>query len=146
MIEGKPTNPKDALGIRKWRTVACIPLNVLWEVGLGMFEGARKYGRHNYRIAGVRSSVYVEAAMGHIMQWWEGEDTDPDTRLSHVTKAICSLVVLRDAEMRGMLNDDRPPPCDVGEIRDRLQGIMDEMIERMPEPLPAYTHEDKPEG
>lgn len=60
----KPTNPKDAFGIRKWRQTTCIPFTVLWELGIAMLEGARKYGRHNYRVTGVRSSVYVDRVRG----------------------------------------------------------------------------------
>src|SRR6056297_2552251 len=102
----KDTNPKDAVGVKKWRQFFVVPAQVIWEVGVGMLEGALKYGRHNYRGAGVRSSVYVDAAKGHIDAWTEGQDLDPDTGLSHITKAICSLVVLRDAEMNGFLVDD----------------------------------------
>ena len=72
-------------------------------------EGAAKYGRHNYRAVGVRASVYYDATMRHLMRWWEGEDNDPDSGLSHVTKAIASLAVLRDATLQGKLQDDRPP-------------------------------------
>lgn len=74
-----------------------------------MLEGTAKYGRHNYRAIGVRGSVYYDATMRHLFSWWEGEDIDPDSGLSHVTKAICSLVVLRDAMMQGKFTDDRPP-------------------------------------
>lgn len=104
----KPTNPKDAIGIRKV-PMSVVPAGVMLEVGLAMLEGSCKYGRHNYRGAGVRSSVYYDAAIGHMMDWWEGEDIDPDSDLSHVTKAIASLVVLRDSMLQGKLNDDRPP-------------------------------------
>lgn len=82
---------------------------VLMEVGIAMQEGAAKYGRHNYRVIGVRGSVYYDSTMRHLMAWWEGEDTDPDSGLSHITKAISSLVVLRDAMIQGMFTDDRPP-------------------------------------
>src|SRR3546814_1076431 len=75
----KDTNPKDAVGTKKWRQFSTIPVTIIWELGVAMLEGARKYGRHNYRVAGVRGSVYVDAAIGHITQWWEGEDLDPDT-------------------------------------------------------------------
>lgn len=134
----KDTNPKDAVGVKKWRQFVAIPMTVLAEVGVGMLEGARKYGRHNYRVAGVRASVYVDAAMGHMMQWWEGEDTDKDSGLSHITKAICSLVVLRDAMIQDMLTDDRPPKAKLDEVRDRLQAIVEALFERHPEPLPPY--------
>jgi hypothetical protein len=104
----KPTNPKDAVGIKK-APLSTVSAAVLAEVGVGMLEGALKYGRHNYRGVGVRASVYYDATIRHLFSWWEGEDTDPDSQLSHVTKAICSLVVLRDAMIQGKCEDDRPP-------------------------------------
>lgn len=137
----KPTNPKDAVGIRKWRQYATVPSTVVAEVGVAMMEGALKYGRHNYRVAGVRASVYVDAAKGHVDQWWEGEDLDPDTKLSHITKAIASLVVLRDAMIQDMLNDDRPPRAKLDKVRANLQAVVDEMFDKYPEPLPAFTEE-----
>ncbi len=104
----KPTNPKDAIGALKAK-FSTIPVGVMLEVGLALLEGAVKYGRHNYRGVGVRASVYYDAAMGHLGDWWEGDDIDTESNLSHVTKAIASLVVLRDAMMQGKLTDDRPP-------------------------------------
>lgn len=104
----KPSNPKDLLGMTK-APMSTVSAAVLAEVGVAMLEGALKYGRHNYRAVGVRSSIYYDAAQRHINGWWEGEDIDPDSQLSHVTKAITTLVVLRDAMIQGMLTDDRPP-------------------------------------
>lgn len=141
-MTSKETNPKDAVGVKKWRQYCTVPATVLWEVGVGMLEGARKYGRHNYRVAGVRASVYVDAAKGHIDQWWEGEDIDKDSSLSHITKAICSLVVLRDAMIQDMLTDDRPPKARLEAVRADLQKAVDEIFARYPEPLPAFVAED----
>jgi hypothetical protein len=107
-MDTKATNPKDAIGAKKAK-VSVVPAGVIFEIGLGMTEGACKYGRHNYRGCGVTASVYYDASMGHLMDWWEGEDTDADSGLSHVTKALASLVVLRDAMLQNMLHDDRPP-------------------------------------
>lgn len=104
----KPTNPKDAIGIRK-APMSVVPMGVVAELGVAMLEGASKYGRHNYRGVGVRTSVYFDAAMRHLISFWEGEDTDPDSGLSHITKAIASLAVLRDAQMQAKCTDDRPP-------------------------------------
>jgi hypothetical protein len=104
----KATNPKDVVGIRK-APMSTVPANVLAEVGVAMLEGASKYGRHNYRAVGVRGSVYYDGTMRHLMGWWEGEDIDADSGLSHITKAIASLVVLRDAMIQGKFTDDRPP-------------------------------------
>ena len=107
-MEVKDTNPKDAIGISK-APMSTVSAAVLMEVGVAMLEGASKYGRHNYRAAGVRASVYYDALMRHAMAWWEGEDNDPDSGMSHITKAIATLVVLRDAMIQDKFTDDRPP-------------------------------------
>lgn len=126
----KDTNPKDAIGSRKWRTLCFVPSVVLFELGAALLEGAKKYGPFNWRTAGVRSSIYVDAAIGHILQYWEGEDIDPDSGLSHITKAIASLVVLRDSMIQENHVDDRPPSSDLDAFRDRMQGTVDEIFER----------------
>ena len=108
MSTEKPSNPKDIIGVRKAK-VSVVPACVIFEIGLGMTEGMCKYGRHNYRGVGVRASVYYDAAMGHLMDWWEGQDIDPDSGFNHVTKALASLAVLRDAMLQDKLTDDRPP-------------------------------------
>jgi hypothetical protein len=104
----KATNPKDAIGALKAK-FSTIPAGVMFEIGLALLEGAVKYGRHNYRGVGVRASVYYDAAMGHLADWWEGQDLDPDSGFNHVVKSIASLVVLRDAMLQDKLEDDRPP-------------------------------------
>lgn len=135
----KATNPKDALGIKKV-PMSTIPSPVLAEVGVGMLEGASKYGRHNFRCIGVRGSVYYDAAMRHLMSWWEGEDVDPDSDLSHVTKAICSLVVLRDAMIQGKFTDDRPPKSRqwIHALNERSAAL----AEQYPNPVKPYTEAD----
>ena len=107
-LVAKESNPKDVVGIRK-APMSTVSGPVMAEIGVAMLEGASKYGRHNYRAVGVRASVYYDATMRHLMGWWEGEDIDADSGLSHVTKAIASLVVLRDAMIQSMFTDDRPP-------------------------------------
>jgi hypothetical protein len=136
----KDTNPKDAIGIRK------IPAStrsaaVDAEVGVGMMEGSMKYGRHNYRVAGVRASVYYDATQRHLTRFWEGEDIDPDSGLSHITKAICSLYVLRDAMINNMWVDDRPPAISPTFWAD-LQEKVDALLEKYPDPVPPYTNQD----
>lgn len=140
MPDRKGTNPKDAVATRKL-SLSCIPRPVWYEVGLGMLEGARKYGRHNYRKTPVRASVYMDATDRHLSAWWEGEDVDPDSGLSHVTKAITSLVVLRDAMVQGMMIDDRPPRSPEGWLRD-LQPLVDDIFDRHPDAAEAATEID----
>jgi len=138
----KKTNPKDAVGTKKPRFYSGLPANVTKEVTIGVMEGAMKYGRHNYRIAGVRASTYIDATIGHLLDYWEGQDIDPDSDLHHITKAIASLYVLRDAQMRNMCEDDRPPKSDVEGDKTRLQAIVNKLFEKYPNPVPAYKEGD----
>lgn len=139
----KDTNPKDAVGVKKWRQYCTVPTTIIWELGVAMLEGARKYGRHNYRVTGVRASVYVDAAKGHIDCFWEGQDIDPDSGLHHITKAMASLVVLRDAMIQNKFVDDRPPKTDVDAMAAELQQRVEEIFERYPDAKPAFLEGDQ---
>jgi hypothetical protein len=140
----KPSNPKDAIGIRK-APMSTVSATVLAEVGVAMLEGAAKYGRHNYRAVGVQSSVYYDATMRHLMDWWEGVDIDPDSGMNHITKAITSLVVLRDAMIQGMLTDDRPPRS--AEFYSRLNELAGAILDRHADKSPRhYTIADSDAG
>ena len=137
-MASKPSNPKDALGILK-APMSTVPMPVIAELGVAMLEGALKYGRHNYRVIGVRASVYYDAVMmRHLPAWWEGEDDDPDSGISHVTKAIASLVVLRDAMINGNWVDDRPPPTPAGWLA-KLNERVKTLIAKYPKPVEPYT-------
>jgi hypothetical protein len=104
----KDTNPKTAAATYK-PSASVVSQLVIMEMNMAMAEGAEKYGRHNYREHGVRHSTYYDATRRHIDSWWEGQDIDPASRLHHITKAITSLTVLRDAMLLGLDIDDRPP-------------------------------------
>lgn len=135
----KETNPKDALGCKK-PPMSTVPGPVLYELGAAMLEGACKYGRHNYRVIGVRASIYFDAAFRHLMDWWEGEDLDPDSGLPHLAKAMACLAILRDADIRDMLQDDRPPASPASWMVE-MQARIDDILKRYPEPLPPYTEQ-----
>lgn len=128
MIEKKDSNPKTSLGIRKV-SLSVVPANVLMEVAVAMTEGSLKYGRHNYRTDGALASVYYDATMRHLMAWWEGENIDLDSGLSHITKAISSLVVLRDAMSRGVLTDDRPKETTYGFVQ-WLNAVTSDLLDK----------------
>lgn len=100
-------NPKHGHGSRKFK-MSGVPACVLGEIGVAMTEGVHKYGAFNYRHVNINASTYYDAVMRHMMSYWEGEDIDPDSGLHHVTKAITSLVVLRDSMINGTIVDDRP--------------------------------------
>lgn len=102
-----PNDPKQAAGAAKV-PFAALPFAVIAELAIAHGEGAIKYGRHNWRNGEVLSSTYYAAALRHIWSWVEGEDIDPDSGLCHLTKAMASLAVLRDAQISGTAIDDRP--------------------------------------
>jgi hypothetical protein len=137
-MEVKDTNPKDSIGVKKV-PLHLVPCEVLLETGLAMLEGARKYGAHNYRVAGVRASVYYDAAMRHIMAWWEGEDIDSDSGLPHIIKAIASLIVLRDGQHVGNWVDDRPIRLEHGADVKAMNELAAGIIERYPNAKAPFT-------
>lgn len=102
----KATNPKDAVGSSK------MPLH-LWPTTattygcLGLLEGMLKYGRSNWREAGVRYTIYHDAVLRHLQAAFEGEWVDPDSGLPHLSHALACLGILVDAYEAGKLTDDR---------------------------------------
>jgi hypothetical protein len=146
-IDSKLSNPKDAVSIAKV-SLSVIPLNVVSLLSVALMEGARKYGRHNYRRTKVRASVYIDATFRHMASWWEGEDLDPASGLSHIIKAMASLTVLADALLQDhaegtqrRLVDDRPPAIPSGWL-DAYNEAVKKLIEKWPDALPAATNKE----
>lgn len=137
-MTNKDTNPKDAVGTKK-APMSTVPTRILFELGLAMLEGARKYGRHNYRVAGVRASVYYDAALRHLASFWEGDDIDPDSGLPHLVKAMACLAVLRDSQNMGNWIDDRPPRLPAGLDLATLNKQAAGIIERYPDAKEPFT-------
>lgn len=139
---GKETNPKDIIGMKKV-PISTLSGPVLFEMGLGMLEGARKYGRHNYRAMGVSATVYFDAAVGHLIDWFEGEDIDSDSGLSHVTKAMTALLVLRDSMLMGNWIDDRPLRNPNKLYKKSFNPKAKEIIEKYPDCVAPFLEKDK---
>lgn len=131
----KDGNPKDAIGSNKVGFSA-LPWRVLLGVSMAMSEGAFKYGRHNYRIAGLKASVYFDAVLArHLTPWWEGEDIDAASGLHHMDKAIAGLMCIRDSILNGNWIDDRPPSTTtIGAEILHYNSKMEELIEKYPNP------------
>ena len=112
-LPAHPADPKQGAGAAKV-PMGALPFAVVAELAVAHGEGATKYGRHNWRGGEVLASTYFAAAQRHLTAWYEGEDVDPDSGLSHLVKAMASLAVLRDAQIQGRALDDRPPPAPPG--------------------------------
>lgn len=146
MSETKPSNPKDAVGILK-APLSTVPTGPLFRIGAAMNEGARKYGRHNYRDVGVRASVYYDALMRHMMAYWDGEDIDKESGLCHLDKAAACLIVWMDAQINDKLTDDRPPRSE--NILPTLAEVIKTQAERYPNPKEPHVQvnrQDEQEG
>lgn len=112
-IDEKATNPKDAIGSSKL-PLHLVPDSVGIYAAMAFAEGASKYGAYNWRIAGVRFSVYIAAMERHRIKLWNGEWADPDTGVPHLSSIIACAGIIADANRCGKLLDDRPPSCDMG--------------------------------
>lgn len=108
----KPSNPKEAFGDKKI-ALGLVPDTAIIEENLAFLEGALKYGQFNWRIAGVKASTYNRAIRRHLKKWWNGQDRDPITRVRELASIRACCGILIDAEIVGMLNDDRPPRADI---------------------------------
>jgi hypothetical protein len=87
------------------------PLGLLsrtWLLGVArvMGFGAKKYAAHNWR-GGIERSRLVSAALRHILAYNEGEDTDPETGLSHLAHASCCLMFAYETHETHPELDDR---------------------------------------
>lgn len=101
------TNPKDLIGLRK-PPLRLIPASALIYLSKVMGLGAAKYGPYNWREKKVRRTVYLEAAMRHILQALDGEDIDPESGVPHEAHAMACMAIVLDALATGNLVDDRP--------------------------------------
>lgn len=110
MGETKPSNPKDSIGATK---AMCGLVPDIPDEYLAFLEGALKYGRFNWRAAGVRTSIYHDAIERHLKKWWNGENADKKTKVKHLLSIIACAKILLDAERCGKLTDDRPPSVDL---------------------------------
>jgi hypothetical protein len=101
------TNPKTQYGLTKPGIHAVPPLAIL-AIGQVMAFGASKYGLTNWRHDPVTASTYYNAAMRHLMAWWDGQDLDIESGQNHLAMAAANLCILLDAESGPWLLDDRP--------------------------------------
>ncbi len=142
----KATNPKDAIGSDK------LPLHLWPETAtvmgtLGMLDGMLKYGRANWRVAGVRATIYIDAVKRHVNAYAEGEDLDPDSGVPHLAHALACLAILVDAGAADMLTDDRQYPGGyrslVEELTPHVPRLKAKHVGKNPK---HYTIADKPVG
>jgi Domain of unknown function (DUF5664) len=101
------SNPKDLLGNKKV-SISKFPLVGLIHGAHAMMNGADKYGPYNWREKDVIASIYVDAALRHLIAWFEREEIAEDSGVHHLGHAEACCAILLDAQENGNLIDDRP--------------------------------------
>ncbi|TXR49902.1 dATP/dGTP diphosphohydrolase domain-containing protein [Phyllobacterium endophyticum] len=99
-------NPKTAVGLTK-PSMANVPTTALLHLMRAMADGARKYGRMNWREKTVTASIYYDAAFRHMAAWYDGEEDATDSKVHHLGHAMACFAIILDAAAHGKLNDDR---------------------------------------
>ena len=77
----------------------------MWEVGLVLSHGARKYGAGNWKL--VESDRYMAALQRHYLQFASGERFDSETGYHHLAHLSCSAMFMWH-EDRKALNGELP--------------------------------------
>lgn len=102
-------NPKTLIGLTK-PSLSAIPPIAMFHMGGAMADGRRKYGAMNWREKRVTASIYYDAAMRHLLSWFDGEEMAADSGVHHLGHAMACFAIILDAQATGNLNDDRPTP------------------------------------
>jgi hypothetical protein len=84
-----------------------VPPVSLFALGAAMSNGAEKYGRFNWRDTGTTASVFYDAIMRHLVDYYNGESYAHDSKVHHLAHIMASCAILLDSELHGNLNDDR---------------------------------------
>lgn len=114
------SNPKRAFGVRKPSPQFIPPIAII-EESVVMALGAAKYGPYNWQDDPVDATTYYSAAMRHLLSWFSGEDTDPESGASHLAHVRACMAILMDAKASGSLIDDRPKCASASEAIERLK-------------------------
>ena len=126
----KPSNPKNPIGSDK------VPMHLWPETAtalgaLALLDGGLKYGIANYRVAGVRASIYIAALKRHIAAWYDaGEECASDSSVEHLGHALACLAIIIDAKELGVLVDDRPRSSAFMRLSARLEKTVAYLRER----------------
>ena len=84
-----------------------IPPVVLEETAAVFQYGAEKYGIFNWR-KGMPWQKLMGSILRHLMAWEDGEDTDLESNLPHLSHAIADAMMLLDYQINGLGEDNRP--------------------------------------
>jgi hypothetical protein len=120
------TNPKTLTGQQKVPVLSVVPATSIIAQATAMrygaffapkVDGTRGYGPYNWRDQPIEAHVYIDAALRHLMQWFDGDESEiiyDDVEgirideVSHLAFALATIGILLDAQANCTLIDDRP--------------------------------------
>lgn len=124
----KDSNPKDAAASGRL-PMHMVPDTLGIYAAMAFAEGDSKYIAYNFRIAGVRVSVYVAALRRHLMKYYNGEWADQKTKVPHLASVAACTSILIDGHVTGIIVDDRPPAVDLGDCIEEAERIIAHVYE-----------------
>lgn len=101
------TSKKDTTGKRR---LDLLPFDALTEVARVLEFGCIKYGERNWEEGRPYHEMYG-ACLRHLFKWYLGEDTDSESKLSHLSHAVTNILMLMSYELNEKLDkefDTRP--------------------------------------
>lgn len=84
-----------------------IPAEAIYAIARVLTYGAKKYGDRNWE-EGLSWSRPYAALLRHAIAWFHGEETDPESGLSHLDHMAANAAFLSHYTAKSVGNDDRP--------------------------------------
>lgn len=83
-----------------------LPVKFLRGVAAVLNFGMLKYAKDNWK-QGTDWSEFYGSTQRHLLAWWDAEETDPESGLSHLAHAACNIAFLIYYQDRNVGKDDR---------------------------------------
>jgi hypothetical protein len=113
-------NPKDKYGLAKV-PLGLVPASSIIYQALAQRDGAGKYGPFNWREKPIKVSIFYDAALRHLLAWWDREELAEDSGVPHLGHALACIGIIIDAIEFGNVIDDRPPKGSAQRVLDRFK-------------------------
>ena len=108
-LEAYPDGNPKTQAARSKPSFHAVPASALLHLGAAMADGKRKYGLTNWRSNNVAASVYYDAMIRHLLEWWDAKQQNADdSQVHHLGHVMACCAIILDAEASGNLIDDRP--------------------------------------
>lgn len=84
-----------------------VPPCAIFEMARAFGYGADKYGRQNWIDERAYYSVYYAAMMRHLLTWFDSEEIDPESGVSHLAHIMANCAILIYMKENNNFDDDR---------------------------------------